>query len=154
MKKDKIVGYLMLITGCCALAMTLMVKIPESSISIGEPGPRLFPMIGSVLILIGGIGLVFQKAPETEPFMSKLEFRRLGQLSVVFVLYAVALYLLGFVAATPIMLYITMSMFAGTREVSKIIKFVYSFAITIMIYIVFYKLLALGLPQGLIGKIL
>lgn len=153
MKKDKKIGVSMLILGAFLLAATLMIKIPASSINIGEPGPRLFPMIGTLLILVSSIGLLVQKAEPAAPFMNREQTKRLVFLAGLFVLYAAALYLAGFMIATPIMLFVSMTMFAGKKKLPLWIKLVYCIAITAAIYFVFYKVLALGLPKGLIRKL-
>lgn len=152
MKKDKTIGLIMLAVGACFSALTLQIKVPESSINIGEPGPRLFPMIGCALILFGSIGLMLQKGKAAEPFMTKGQVNRMVQLSGLFILYIGALYLLGFTVSTPIMLFVSMTMFAGNKKVPLWVKVIYSVLITAAIYLVFGKVLALALPKGLIVK--
>lgn len=152
MKKDRLIGLVSLVLGGIFLALTLQIPMLANSSSATEPGPRLFPMIACILLIICGLGLIFQKQAESETFLTKEQAKRLFILLGAFILYCVGLYFVGFVIMTPILLFVTMSMFAGEKNLSLIVKLVYSVGLTALIYLVFVVFLKTNVPMGLLFK--
>ena len=153
MKKDRLIGLIALVLGIAALACTMMIQTPVNAASSTEPGPRLFPMIASVLLIVCGLGLIFQKQKDYEPYLTKEQWIRLGALLAAFILYCAGLHFLGFVAATPIMLFTAMTMFLGGQKLSPVIRVVYSVGVTAVIYVVFVIVLKTNIPLGMLAQL-
>lgn len=153
MKKDRLIGLISLVLGIVALICTMMIPAPLNAASAAEPGPRLFPMIASVLLIICGLGLIFQKQKDYEPFLTKEQRMRLGALLAVFILYCVGLHFLGFLIATPIMLFVTMTMFLSGQKLSSVTRVIYSVGVTAVIYVVFVIVLKTNIPLGLLAQL-
>ncbi len=150
MKKDRLIGLISLLLGGIAFALTMMIQTSASSASAAEPGPKLFPMSASVILIACGLGLMLQKQKDYDAYLTKEQVKRLGILFGVFVLYCVGLHFLGFVIATPILLFITMTMFAGKKELSLIVRLIYSIGLTAVIYLTFVVALKTNIPAGLL----
>ena len=94
MKKDHVVGIAVFLIGvvCLVYAMSLQIKV-----STDDPGSRLFPVIGSVMMVICGAGLFFTaKEDSSKRRMQKDEIIRLVSSFGVLVAYVFALKYVGF----------------------------------------------------------
>lgn len=145
------IGILLLCTVVCVAIQRF--QSPVMNIT-GDPGAKLFPAFGALLMAIGAIGLLFQKKQEDKPFMKKEELKRLLLLATVFIVYAAALYLVGFLAATVIMLWIVMGLMAGDRKLNPVVRILYSILVTVVLYYVFVNVLHFKLPNGLLWNLL
>jgi hypothetical protein len=153
-KKDKFIGAVSLLLGIVTLIATYKIKVSPTVASSGEPGPRLFPYIAGAILVLCGIGLLVQKSAESEPFLTKEQTKRLWTLFALFILYCVGLNFLGFVISTPIMLFITMTLFAGENKLKLWAKLLYSVGITAVIYLLFVVLFKTNIPSGTLIQML
>lgn len=151
MKKDRLIGLISMALGGIFLDLTLQIPLPTSS-SANEPGPRLFPMIACVLLIVCGVGLMVKKQPDAAPFLTKEQTKRMLMLLGTFILYCVGLYFVGFVIMTPILLFLTMTMFAGENKLPLVVRLVYSVGLTVLVYLVFVVFLKTNIPMGLLFK--
>lgn len=151
--KDRMIGIVLLIVAAIIYIMVCQFPLPVIN-STGDPGPKLFPTLGVILIIAGSIGLIFQKQDKSEPFMLKDEYKRLFQLALTFVLYAIGLWGIGFLLSTIIMLFVTMTLMAQEKKLRLPIKIGYSLVITIILYLAFTYLLKFKLPSGYLFSLL
>jgi len=152
MKKDRIVGIISLVLGIAALIGTFQIPVSVNIASSSEPGPRLFPMLASILLVICGIGLLIKTPGEDTVFLTKEQWKRYGKLFLAFLAYYAGLYLVGFVVSTPIILFVMMTMFAGPKKPSLVIRLLYSVGIALILFLAFEKLFKFPLPSGLLLK--
>ncbi|RGZ01276.1 tripartite tricarboxylate transporter TctB family protein [Clostridium sp. AM58-1XD] len=146
MKRDRVNGIVGVIIGVLIIAGAL--RLPPSKVP-DDIGPAVFPIIAAVMIIIPGLFLTFKKAFTEEcPFLNRQEWKRLGILVLVFILYAVLLYMVGFLVATPIITFIISKMFSQGKKVPAWQLIVYALILTIIVYMCFYKGLGLKLPRG------
>ena len=150
--KDKWLGIGILLFSVIVYAAIQRFQSPPMNIT-GDPGAKLFPAFGVLLMVIGGIGLILQKKQENKPFMQKDEYKRLLLLTAAFVVYAAGLWLVGFLAATVIMLWIVMGFMAGEQKLRQIIRILYSVLVTAVLYLVFTNVLHFKLPAGLVWSL-
>lgn len=152
MKKDRTVGLVSLVVGIIACIGTLQIKTSAAANFATDPGPRLFPMIASILLMVCGIGLIVKKQEDEEPFLTAAQWKRLALLAVVFVAYVVGLNFVGFVISTPFMLYATMTMFAGENKLPLWAKLVYSVGVTAVVYLLFVVVFKANIPLGTLTR--
>lgn len=147
--KDRWLGIGVLVLSIiCVVAIQ---QFPDPVMNVtGDPGARLFPTFGVILMAIGGAGLIFQKNQNTKAFMEKAEYKRLLLLTVTLVVYAAALYLAGFLLSTVVMLWVVMGFMAGDKKLKMIIRAPYSLIVTAVLYLAFTNILHYQLPAGLI----
>ncbi len=149
-KKDRVIGIISLLLGLVVIIAASQIPMPNSSATTGEPGPRVFPYLAGALLILSGIGLILEKQEEYEPFLTKRQWGQLGLLLLVIVLYAFGLHFFGFAIPSVVLLYVTMTMFAGDVKVSIPIKILYSIAITAFIWFIFVQVFKTVLPRGIL----
>ncbi|MCC8125811.1 MAG: tripartite tricarboxylate transporter TctB family protein [Clostridiales bacterium] len=150
MKKDRLIGVISLIMCLVVFIAARQLKIPDSSSATGEPGPRMFPYIAAGLFFLSGIGLILQRQEEDEVFLNGKQWINLGKLLLVIIAYALGLYFVGFVIASPVMLFIAMTMMAGEKKVPLWVRIVYCILITGIIWLLFVRIFKTVLPSGLL----
>ncbi|MBQ4435904.1 MAG: tripartite tricarboxylate transporter TctB family protein [Clostridia bacterium] len=150
MNKDRIVGLVSLLLGAATLIGTYFIKVAKMAVSMGDPGPKVFPTVAGVLLVICGLGLIFKKKTEEKVFMTKEQWLRVLWLFLAFVGYLVLLYVGGFIIATPILLFVMMTMFAGEKKPSILVRVLYSACCTGVIYLLFAVLLKTNVPMGIL----
>jgi hypothetical protein len=150
MSKNKVIGLVSLLLGILALIGTFMIKVAKMAVSMGDPGPKVFPSVAGVLLVICGIGLLVRREENEPVFMTKSQWMRLLALFLVFVGYVVLLYFIGFVGATTILLFVMMTMFSGAEKLSIPVRLVYAIAVTAVIYLLFAVMLKTNVPKGIL----
>ncbi|MBS6642430.1 MAG: tripartite tricarboxylate transporter TctB family protein [Clostridiaceae bacterium] len=146
-KKDRLVGCIIVILGIIISLAAL--QIPDKS-SATDPGSRLFPMIGSFGMIIFGSG-IFLTAKDKEDFkpaVKKGGWARLAKIVIVFILYTIALKLIGFLISTPFMMYALVALFSYEKKIPVWKNALFSIAVSGVIWFVFVKLLTVMLPAG------
>jgi putative tricarboxylic transport membrane protein len=142
---------LMLIVFSCAVLVHVQ-SFPK--LDNGYPGPALFPSVLAVLFIFCGIGLIIQGVRKREKVL-KFDLGTVtaaGWINIAFVLGTVACYILlaeyvGFLIFSFVILIILMKWL----KVKILQSLVMSLAVTLVIYLLFAKVLLVPLPWGLWG---
>lgn len=150
MGKDKIIGLVSFLLGVLTLVGTYFIKVAKMAVSMGDPGPKVFPAVAGGLLVICGLGLFFKKQEDEKVFMTKVQWLRVLRLFLAFVGYLVLLYVGGFIIATPILLFVMMTMFAGEKMPSVLVRVLYAVCCTGVVYLLFVVLLKTNVPMGIL----
>ncbi len=145
--RDRITAIVLFAVGILYLTMTLMIKRDMSS--NGDPGAKIFPMIASVGLIICSIFIFLQGKDDAQPFLTELGWRKVTIVIGMLAVYVAGLKYIGFLLSTPFILLGTISMFVEDKKVTWIKRILFSLAATIIIYVVFVKLLNTILPRGI-----
>lgn len=147
--KDRILGLIM-------LAISLLFAYYATGIKntnvVGDPGPRLFPYIGC--FIMGACSLVLIVRKNRNPyksFMTWQQWRRFFTLFGIYFLNYLALYWLGYKVAIPLTLCLSCFLFSKGSNVAAWKKIVYVVAVTIVMWLLYVKLLETNLPLGKFG---
>ena len=124
------------------------------SLDNGYPGPALFPSVLAVLFIFCGIGLITQGIRQREKLL-KLDTGTLtlpGLLNILFVLGTIVCYIflaqyVGFLIFSFLVLLILMKWL----KVKPLASILMSGGVTLVIYLLFAKILLVPLPWGLWG---
>ncbi len=124
------------------------------SLDNGYPGPALFPSVLAVLFIFCGIGLIIQGMRQREKLL-KFDTGTLtlsGLLNILFVLGTIVCYIflaqyIGFLIFSFLVLLILMKWL----KVNPIASILMSGGVTLVIYLLFAKILLVPLPWGLWG---
>lgn len=145
MKKDHITGIVLIVLGL--LVMVFIRQIPTASVN-NDVGPRLFPYISSIGIIICGIGIAIQgKKQEVKPYFTLEEWKRFATIFSIVVLYAILLITLGFLISTPFILYLTMRIMGQPKRLYfRTLSIAVGF--TTFVFFIFEKILHVMLPAG------
>lgn len=124
------------------------------SLDNGYPGPALFPSVLAVLFIFCSIGLIIQGARQREKLL-KFDTGTLnlsGLLNILFVLGMIVCYIflaqyIGFLIFSFLVLLILMKWL----KVKTLASILMSGGVTLIIYLLFAKVLLVPLPWGLWG---
>jgi hypothetical protein len=150
MKNDKQLGLIILALGIAGILLTIQIPIKTFT---DDPGPRVFPYMGSIILVISGLGLFLtrQKSTgDTEPFLTREGWKRAGIMTSLFIIYSLALKVVGFYIATPIMVFFFYRQIAGPEKTALLRGIIYSLVTFGAVYFVFSKVLNSFLPPGMI----
>lgn len=147
MTRNRITGLVLAVTGIIVFILTMGIK---TWIDLGEPGPKLFPVIGSVGLFICGVGVFFQKEAENrEPFLTKKGWMNILYLMIAMVLYVIVIYYVGFLIPTPFFLFAMINILAGKAKRPKLVNSItVSLVLSFGLYFIFTNLLKIVLPAG------
>ncbi|MFV0439688.1 MAG: tripartite tricarboxylate transporter TctB family protein [Lachnospirales bacterium] len=148
MKKDRIIGIGAILVGLFFMLSTGSIKIPTDLV---DPGPRLFPYIAELLMIVCGAGIVYESyidKSEEKAYLSKEGWKKLGSIFTLLIAYAVGLNFVGFIISTPFMFAILIQILnsQGFQPWVKVILI--SLALTAFIYFAFAIGFNVTLPKG------
>ncbi len=156
-KKDFVLGIFCILLAAFITYMSMGLKATGYE---GDPGPKMFPMIGAVIIAICGIGVII--APEKNPkqFMTKAQWISAGKLFAMYLVFAVLFWLFGFLVAVPIVLFIvtymlsSLSMSGKSKKRRLLVSLIYGIVGGAVLYLIYVVALDATMPKGLIFKLL
>lgn len=155
-KKDIVLGAFSI---CIAAIVTYMSMQLKATGYDGDPGPRMFPMIGGFLMAICGIALIIAPGKSSGAFMTGAQWKAAGALFGVYVLFAVLFYLVGFTVAVPIMLFVVTFMLsklsAKNTSVKKrlIISAIFGVVGGAALYLAYIVGLGAAMPKGILWSL-
>ncbi len=155
MTKNTVSGLFAFVLGAAYLAATLL--LPEVTAG-DEVGPKLFPVIVSVVMMLSGGALVVADRKERagksgEAFSLRFVqerdvWVRIALTMVCGILYGMVLDWLGYVIATILFMFVVASFINVRRHLENAII---SISFSLVSFGVFAMLLKLSLPRGLLG---
>lgn len=120
-----------------------------------EPGPKLFPYISAVGIIVCSIlSMIFdgpkEKQREGKPFLTGAEWKRLGLFFAEIILFALGMHYLGLLIAGPIMTFVFIMTLKGDKKVNLAFAILLSIVLSVIIYFAFTKIFHLVMPTGVL----
>ena len=156
-KKDQLLGIIGLVIAAVIAVMTMQLK---STGYAGDPGPRMFPYIGSIVIALSSVVLIIKPSASGSRFMTGTQLRDAAKLFGIYVLNVVLLYVLGFTVSVPIILFIVTWMFSkvsnqdATFKAKLIKSLIYAVVGGAAMYLAYVVGLDANLPDGLLWELL
>jgi len=142
--------------GIGLVAALLTMQVPSSTFT-DDPGPHLFPYFACAILILCGVGIAVtarSRAGRDDPleggFMTRSEVRRSALLMGVFVVYGIALWLVGFHIATLVMTFVFYAAIAGRDRFSLWRGLVFTLAVYGGLYVLFITFLQSYLPEGVL----
>ncbi|HBM47388.1 MAG TPA: hypothetical protein DD387_06170 [Lachnoclostridium sp.] len=147
MKRDRATGIIAALLGVLVVVYAWM--LPKSGIE-GDIGPAVFPYMAAVMLIVCGVILAVRRQKEdSAPFLPEMiQKKRFLVITLVYVLYGILLWAVGFLIATPVACFVLCIMMSGSRKIAKWKLAVFSLIVTAVVYYCFYTLLSLKLPTG------
>lgn len=151
LNKDKVIALCCLILGIAYVAGALM--LPETNLA-KDPGPKIFPIVGGAVTILSSLAILIKKyADQPKAAYTGKQWKKVGIMFGMFVLYAVLLWLVGYVIATPVLLVITSFLFTDEgKKVALWKKLLFAVVLTGALYWIFAKVLVMLLPMGIIFR--
>ena len=156
-KKDFGLGVFCILFAALIIYLSMHLK---GSGYAGDPGPKLFPIIGSVIMAVCGIALIIAPEKDARTFLSWAQWKAAFGLFGMYVGLALMLWLFGFMIAVPIALFIITFMLSklsvkdatvGHRLLISLIFGVVGGAVLYLAYVVGLKA---QMPAGLLFELL
>ena len=142
MKRDRATGIIAALLGVLVAVYAWM--LPKSGIE-GDIGPAVFPYMAAVMLIVCGVILAVRRQKEdSAPFLPEMiQKKRFLVITLVYVLYGILLWAVGFLIATPVACFVLCIMMSGSRKIAKWKLAVFSLIVTAVVYYCFYTLLSL-----------
>ena len=102
-KKDFGLGVFCIVFALLIIYLSLQLKATAYK---GDPGPKMFPIIGSVIMAICGIALIIAPEKQEKRFLTWAQWKAAFGLFGMYVGLALLLWLFGFMVAVPVALFI------------------------------------------------
>lgn len=133
----------------CFIIMQSMRQVPN----LIEPGPRLMPTVGLILILVSSIMLLInglRDKKEEKPYFSEGGVRKLVFAYALLCIYGLLLTLFGFLITTPFAMFAFVNMLKEDEKVTWWQAVLISIAVTAFLYGMFVIGFQIKLPSGIL----
>ena len=156
-KKDFGLGVFCVLLAVWIAYMTMQLK---PSLYEGDPGPRMFPMIGSVLLAVCGIAMMIKQGEPSKVFLTAAQWKAAGKLFCVYILFVLLFWAFGFVVAVPVILFIVTFMLSALSAKEAGIKkrllmaLVFALIVSAVLYLAYVVGLGAQMPKGAVFKLL
>jgi hypothetical protein len=147
--KDRVTGMITIGVGIFVISASML--FPPSKMP-GDPGPKIFPIISAIIMIVTGAGLVISRPKEKDkvkkPYLTKEQWVRFFKLLGAYLLYFALLWLFGFLPATLVSFFLVSTMFMEGQKVVIWKQILITLIVTFGVFFLFQYALGLRLPQG------
>lgn len=147
--RNQISGIVLTIIG---VIVTIMVSQFKIGMTLAYPGPKLFPLIGSVGLILLGIGIFFQREEDAKKIeISKTMLIRIAIMTALTSVYVLGLKYLGFIISSPLYVFASTALFTKAAPDNKSKWWhwlIYSIAVVVIVYVAYVYAFSLRLPRG------
>lgn len=149
-KRNTITGIVGIIAAIlCFILMQSMRQIPN----LIEPGPRLMPTVGLILILVSSIMLLInglRDKKEEKPYFPEGGVKKLVFAYALLCVYGILLTLFGFLSTTPFAMFAFVNMLKEDEKVTWWQAALISIVVTAFLYGMFVIGFQIKLPSGIL----
>ena len=135
----------------CFIIMQSMRQVPN----LIEPGPRLMPTVGLILILVSSIMLLIdglRDKKEEKPYFPEGGVKKLVFAFALLCVYGILLTLFGFLITTPFAMFAFVNMLKEDEKVTWWQAVLISIVVTAFLYAMFVIGFQIKLPSGILFK--
>ncbi len=150
LKRDQITGIILILVGVVVFLLTTTFSIP---ITAAYPGPRMLPSIAAFGLVACGIGIFIESIlskKEEKEYVVEAGWIRIGKSIFIMAVYIGGMSAVGYLIATPIVLYVITTMFAKGSSTTFTERMLFSIIVTFIIYVVYVYAFGLMLPSGIL----
>ena len=156
-KKDRLLGIILLLISLFFFYFTMQ---QETARFEGDPGPKMFPLIGCILTAVCGVlTLVHPEKKEGKTYLTKEEFRRAAKLFGLYAAFLLLIWGVGFMITAPLLLFLISYLFSfesrpddptGKRILRSA---VYAVIVGGALYLLYVTALQTQLPKGALWQL-
>lgn len=149
-KRDQLTGAVLILLGIIVIFMTTSFSVPITS---SYPGPRMLPTIAALGFVICGLGILVNgtlSKKEEKAYMMKEGWIKIAVSLAVIAVYIGAMTIVGYLIATPVILYGLTTMFAKGSQTTIKGRVIFSVLVSVIIYVVYVFAFGLTLPGGML----
>jgi len=155
--KDRVLGIILLLISLFFFYFTMQQETPRFE---GDPGPKMFPLIGCAITAVCGIlTLVHPDKKERKTYLTKEELKRAAVLFAHYAAFLVLIWAVGFMITAPVLLFLISYLFSfesrpddpkGKRILRSAI---YAVVVGAALYLLYVTALQTQLPTGALWKL-
>ncbi len=154
-KREQVTGLVLILIGVFFAYLTSQFSKPFTP---EYPGPKLMPSIAVFGLIVCGTGvfvngcIMASKDKEEKPFLTKEGWKRVLVTFLSLCLYVLAMKYVGFLVATPVLVFFTTSYFAKSSgyNVKLWVRILFAVLVAVLIYCMYVPLFGMTLPSGLL----
>lgn len=149
-KRDQITGVVLVILGIVVFLMTTTFSIP---IKLSYPGPRMLPDIAAFGFVVCGLGILIESVISKKKeagYLKKEGWLKVGTVFVIIAGYIAGMMVVGYLIATPVILYALTTIFAKGSSSTLKGRVLFSILTTVIIYLIYVFAFDLTLPLGVL----
>lgn len=151
-KRDQITGLVLMLAG---VILAVMISQFETPFTPEYPGPKLFPGIGAFGLFVCGLGVFISGCRQKDAdaiFVTRKGWINIIVSFIALCVYVFAMKYVGFLVASPIILYFLCTYFAKESGIKTRlwVRIVFAIAVTAAIYGMYVPLFGMSLPAGLL----
>ena len=120
------------------------------SLSERDVGPKFFPYAAAVGLIICAAGKFITERKKSTPLFDWKGWMKTIIVFGTIALYLIAIYVMGYLVATPIFTALLVIIMREDRRVKPIAVILFSVITTAVLYVVFEKIIMVFLPSGII----
>ncbi|NLL45307.1 MAG: tripartite tricarboxylate transporter TctB family protein [Clostridiales bacterium] len=156
-KKDFGLGVAAVLIAAIITYMSMQLKV---SAYLGDPGPRMFPLIGAAIIFICGVALIVRQDQNPGVFLTPKQWKSAFIMFAVYAIATLLFYLVGFAVALPIIFFCLTFMMSklSLKDLSlkkRIIKAaIYAILAGAGVYVAYVVALGASLPKGVLFRLI
>ena len=152
LKRDQITGAVLILVGIFFGFLTSQFEKPFTP---AYPGPKLLPAIAVFGLVVCGAGVFIngcRQEKEDAVWVSKAGVIRIAVTFLVLCAYVLAMKYVGFLIASPVVLYILVTYFSKASNLPTKLwaRIVFSIAVAVIIWAMYVPLFGMTLPAGLL----
>ena len=155
-KKDFGLGVFSIIAAAIIVWLSMQL---EATAYEGDPGPRMFPIMGATIIAICGIGLIIKQDPQEHVFLTPKQWLAAGKIFLIYILMVFVLYLFGYIVTAPVITFILTLVLSKLSMPDASIKkrvrssLIYAIVAGGLVYVAYVIGLQAALPDGIVWEI-
>lgn len=152
MKRDQITGAALILIG---LVFGFLTSQFEKPFTLEYPGPKMLPAIAVFGLVVCGAGVFVNGCRQKQAdkvFVDMAGFLRIVITFVILCVYVLAMKYVGFLIASPVILYILTTYFSKASNLPTKLwaRILFSLAVSVIIYAMYVPLFGMTLPAGLL----
>lgn len=154
--KDRVLSICLL-----AICAFFFVNIQNLKLSqyAGDPGPKMFPMIGIIVCVLCAVWLFIKPdTSEKKPVLTRAQLKSALVLLAIYGLIVLLMWLVGYTATVPIILFILCCLFSKATHPDISVKkmllrsLIFTVIVSAALYLVYVVVLSTQLPKGILWK--
>lgn len=146
-KRDQIVGIVVVILGIVVFAMIQSYSVP---FTLEYPGPKALPGLAAFGFVVCGAGIFVQSTLSKEPqkvFLVKEGWIKVGIVFLILIAYVFLMKYLGFLIMTPVACFVLSTLFAKGWASTLKGRILFSILFPLFIYFLYTKAFSLPMPE-------
>ncbi len=147
--RDQITGAVTVLLGIFVFVMISQFSVPFTA---EYPGPKALPALAGIGFIICGAGIFLEGCRKTEEktFLVKEGWIRLIINLVLIAVYILAMKYIGFMIATPILLFVLSTWYAKGYKSTVVQRIIFAVAVTAVVYLAYHVAFGYSMPDGLL----